>query len=97
MATGSRGRGHGGGYRRAGDGGSGHGAPDLAGEGAEARQVGRQWLCSLVKNKQQKQRQFHGDAEGGAGEASGAGEAAAATGPGGVAGAWASAPWLWAR
>ena len=33
----SRGRGHGGGYRRAGDGGSGHGAPDLAREGAEAR------------------------------------------------------------
>ena len=37
---GSRGERSRGGHRRARDGGSGHGAPDLAGEGAEARRVG---------------------------------------------------------
>ena len=37
---GSRGERSRGGHRRARNGGSGHGAPDLAGEGAEARRVG---------------------------------------------------------
>ena len=48
--------------------------------GEEGRPVRGEILCSLLKNEQQKQRQFHGDAEGGAREASGAGEAAVAPG-----------------
>ena len=39
----------------------------------EGRPVRGEMPCSLLKNEQQKQRQFHGDAEGGAGEASGGG------------------------